>query len=67
MLDYGVIQPRLQRLYDWSARELDLPGLRGLVHHLDPVYVCPFADRHVWVPPDGALPRLLRRLTNPRT
>jgi hypothetical protein len=30
-LDYGVIGPRLQALYDWSAGELGLPGLRRLV------------------------------------
>ena len=30
-LDYGVIGPRIQTLYDWSAGELHLPGLHGLV------------------------------------
>ena len=26
MLDYGVIVPRLQRLYEWSAAETGQPG-----------------------------------------
>jgi hypothetical protein len=29
LLDIGVIQPRLDSLYRWSADELQLPGLRG--------------------------------------
>ena len=27
LLDYGVIVPRLQQLYEWSAHELGTPGL----------------------------------------
>ena len=27
LLDYGVIAPRLQQLYQWSAHELAAPGL----------------------------------------
>ncbi|MGO9511660.1 MAG: hypothetical protein ACLPXZ_31640, partial [Mycobacterium sp.] len=30
LLDVGVVQPRLERLYDWSASELGLPDLRQL-------------------------------------
>jgi hypothetical protein len=48
MLDYGVIVPRLQALYEWSARELALPGLRELVREGSPIYAWPYADRHVW-------------------
>ena len=29
LLDYGVIVPRIQRLYDWSAEELGQPGTGG--------------------------------------
>ena len=29
LLDVGIIVPRLGPLYDWSARELGLPALRG--------------------------------------
>jgi hypothetical protein len=51
MLDYAVIGPRLQSLYEWSAQELGLPGLRGLVDDGYPVYAWPDADRDVWDPP----------------
>jgi hypothetical protein len=63
MLDYGIIQPRLQRLYEWSAEELGEPGVLGLVRDGSPVYAWPFADRDVWGParPTRAV-RALRRI-----
>lgn len=48
VLDYGVIAPRLQALYEWSARELALPGLRELVRDGSPIYAWSYGDRHVW-------------------
>ena len=67
MLDYGVIGPRLQALYDWSARELDLPGLRGLVRDGSPVYAWSYEDRHVWTPARESLPvRVVRLATAAR-
>jgi hypothetical protein len=50
MLDYGVIVPRMQRLYDWSAQELGYPGLRRLFRDGCPVYASPNVDRRVWNP-----------------
>jgi hypothetical protein len=50
MLDYGIIQPRLQRLYEWSAEELGEPKVLGLVCEGNPVYAWPFEDRDVWAP-----------------
>ena len=50
MLDYGIIQPRLQRLYEWSAEELGEPGVLGLVRDGSPVYAWPFENRDVWEP-----------------
>ncbi len=63
MLDYGMIQPRLQRLYEWSAEELREPGLLGLVRDGNPVYAWPFENRSVWegVPPTRTV-RALRRI-----
>jgi hypothetical protein len=49
-LDYGIIQPRLQRLYEWSAEELREPGVLGLVREGNPVYAWPFEHRNVWEP-----------------
>ncbi|MEU8001654.1 hypothetical protein AB0B66_10875 [Catellatospora sp. NPDC049111] len=66
MLDYGVIQPRLQLLYEWSACELGLPGLRDLVRDGNPTYAWSYEDRDVWTPPAGPLPRLLGRITAAR-
>ena len=48
VLDYGVIAPRLQRLYEWSADELGEPRLLELVRDGSPIYAWPYEDRHVW-------------------
>jgi hypothetical protein len=48
MLDYAVIVPRLQRLYEWSADQLAEPRLCGLVRDGSPIYAWPFEERHVW-------------------
>jgi hypothetical protein len=47
MLDYAVIVPRLQRLYEWSAEELAEPRLLELVRDGNPLYAWPFEERHV--------------------
>ena len=67
MLDYAVIVPRLQRLYEWSAEELGEPRLLELVRDGSPVYAWPFEQRHVWRAP--AMPvaaRVLERVTRAR-
>ncbi len=48
MLDYAVIVPRLQRLYEWSVEELAEPRLLELVRDGNPIYAWPFEKRHVW-------------------
>jgi hypothetical protein len=64
MLDYGVIAPKLQALYDWSARELDIPDLRSLIRDGSPIYAWSYADRNVWRQSPESLPvRLLRVAT----
>ncbi|MFJ6728450.1 hypothetical protein ACIQPQ_26495 [Streptomyces sp. NPDC091281] len=66
VIDYGVIRPRLQPLYEWSAREIGIPRLVDLVREGNPVYVWEYADREVWSPRGPLLPvRVLRRLTAP--
>jgi hypothetical protein len=63
MLDYGLIVPRLQRLFEWSADELGEPGLRDLIRDGNPVYAWSYEDRHVWNPESTTLPvRWLRRI-----
>jgi hypothetical protein len=67
MLDYAVIVPRLQRLYEWSAQNLDEPRLMELVRDGNPIYVWPFEQRHVWRNPNTPLAaRGLERVTRAR-
>ena len=64
MLDYAVIVPRLQRLYEWSAAELAEPRLLELVRDGSPIYAWPFERRDVWRAPHMPLAaRLLERAT----
>jgi hypothetical protein len=66
LLDYAVIVPRLQRLYEWSADELCEPRLLELVHDGSPIYAWPFAERRVWHPrPMPIAGRALRHITRP--
>ncbi|HEX2468602.1 MAG TPA: hypothetical protein VHJ54_10375 [Solirubrobacterales bacterium] len=68
LLDYAVIMPRLQCLYEWSAEELAEPRLLELVRDGSPVYAWSFEERHVWrsrsMPLAG---RVLERVTRPST
>jgi hypothetical protein len=67
LLDYGVIAPRLQRLYEWSARDLDEPRLLELIHDGDPVYAWPVEQRHVWRTMEAPLAaRVVERVTRAR-
>jgi deazaflavin-dependent oxidoreductase (nitroreductase family) len=61
LVDYGVIGPRLQQLYEWSARDLDAPGLLECVRDGALTYAWPFAERHVWAPPNSTLVRVVHR------
>jgi len=64
LLDYGVIVPRLQRLYEWSAEEIDEPCLLELVRDGNPIYAWPFEERHVWRAPHTPFAaRVLERVT----
>jgi hypothetical protein len=66
LLDYAVIVPRLQQLYEWSAEELAEPRVRELVRDGSPVYAWPFEQRHVWSSPHMPLvARVLERVTRP--
>ena len=66
MLDYAVIVPRLQSLYEWSAEELTEPELLELVRDGSPIYAWPFEQRHVWRAPRMPFAaRVLERVTRP--
>jgi hypothetical protein len=62
LLDVGVISPRVDRLYAWSASDLDTPGLRQLLAGQIPCYAWPAADQEPWNPAPSRLARLSRRV-----
>jgi hypothetical protein len=67
LLDYGVIVPRLQRLYVWSAEELDEPRLLGLIRDGSPMYGWAYEQRDVWRARRMLFPvRVLERVTRAR-
>jgi hypothetical protein len=67
LLDYGVIVPRLQRLYEWSAEEIGEPRLLELIRDGAPIYEWPYEQCDVWrarrMPLAG---RVLERVTRAR-
>ena len=65
LLDYGVIVPRLQQLYEWSAHELSEPGLLDCIRGGSMIYAWPFEERSVWHPRKSALLRLAHRMLPP--
>jgi hypothetical protein len=65
MLDYAVIVPRLQCLYEWSAEELGEP--RASWCDGNPIYAWPLEQRHVWRTPKMTFAgRVLERVTRAR-
>ncbi len=65
LLDFGVIAPRPQQLYAWSAHELAAPGLLDCMRDGALVYAWPFDDRPVWQPPNTFAIRLIHRALPP--
>ena len=65
LIDYGVIVPRLQQLYHWSAHELAAPGLLGLVRDGAMTYVWSFEDRSVWQASKSFILQMVHRALPP--
>jgi hypothetical protein len=64
LLDFAVITPRLQQLYEWSAAELELPGLAGLISNGIPTYAWAVEEWEVWETPElNRVARLMRAAT----
>jgi hypothetical protein len=53
LIDYGVIVPRIQALFDWAAADLGEPRLLGLVRDGLPAYAWTNGERHPWTPVRG--------------
>jgi len=47
LVDYGMIVPRLQQLYQWPAHELAAPGLLDFVRDGAMTYAWSFENRSV--------------------
>jgi hypothetical protein len=61
LLDFGVIMPRLQHLYEWSAHELGAPGLLHCVRDGTPAYAWPPGESAAWLPPRSFALQLAHR------
>jgi len=61
LLDIGIIQPRLDSLYQWAADELQLPALRELLDGGVPRYAWDATDDAMWQIPPSRIARAARR------
>ena len=66
LVDFGMIVPRLQQLFEWSARELTAPGLLDCIRDGAMTYAWPFEDRGVWQPPASFILQLTHRALPPQ-
>lgn len=65
LLDFGVILPRVQQIYQWSAHELGAPGLLECVRDGAMTYAWSFEDRSVWQPSKSVILQMARRALPP--
>jgi len=65
LLDFGVILPRLQQIYEWSAHELGAPGLLECVQDGAPTYAWSIEDRNVWNPSKSFILQTTQRALPP--
>jgi hypothetical protein len=63
VIDYGVLLPRAQALYEFAAQDLNEPALLRFICGGKLVYAWPYQDRHVWDRPSDTATRLVTRLT----
>jgi hypothetical protein len=57
LIDYGVILPKMQALYEFTADDLGEPRLLDLVREGFPVYAWPYENRHAWTTTRARLAR----------
>jgi len=64
LIDYGVLMPRAQALYEFAAEDLNEPALLDFIAHGNLVYAWPYEDRAVWISRHAvAATRLAARVT----
>ena len=59
-MNYGVIVPRLQQLYQWSSHELAAPGLLDFICDGAMTYAWSLEDRYVWQQPKSLVVHMTR-------
>lgn len=68
LLDYAVIVPRAQQVFEWSAEELGEPRLLEMIREGSPIYAWPYEKRDVWRAPHMPITaRILERATRAQT
>jgi hypothetical protein len=65
LIDFGLIVPRLQVLFEWSAEELNAPALLECVRDGAMTYAWPFEERAVWRPPSSFAVHIVQRALPP--
>jgi hypothetical protein len=65
LVDFGMIVPRLQQLYEWSAHELAAPDLLDCIRDGAMTYAWSFEDRNVWLPPKSFIFQMAHRALPP--
>jgi hypothetical protein len=64
LIDYGVMLPRAEELYEFVAADLGEPGLLDFISGGSLVYAWAFERRHVWAPVKSrGLIKVISRLT----
>jgi hypothetical protein len=64
LIDYGVLIPRAQALYEFAAEDLGEPALLDFISHGNLVYAWPYDDRAAWTcTRSSAAIRLIARMT----
>jgi len=66
LLDFGVILPRVQQVYEWSAQELGTPELMSCIREGSMTYAWPYEDREVWHGKQSKTVQFVRRVLPPQ-
>ena len=67
LIDVGVIRPRLDALYSWSAKELSIPELGVLLRDGVPAYAFDSSHTEAWNQAPQLMAGAARRLLPPRS
>ena len=67
LVDYGILLPRAQSLYEFAATDLDEPRLRDFIENGNPTYAWHYDDRGAWEPRRSrGLTTLVTQICTPR-